>query len=290
MASFDCKKALKFEIVLGTGGFTAGGNKITIQGLRSIIHIENAGGQQLGTCRATIYGVSQSDMNSITTLAWDPQRLGLEHAQPNTITIHAIDGDKDSIVFFGNIINAWGDYSGMPEVYLNIQASVTYQQQMAPITPRLYKAPVNVASVLRELASAMNMTPENNGVDITLGQQYLHGTNMDQVYQIRDAARIDIYYDYNTLLFCPKGQARNKPSVMISAQTGMVGYPTFDSSRINVITLFRPDVLPGIPIQVISDIPRAAGKWTANILTHDLSSEMPGGKWYTRIIGMKVLQ
>lgn len=77
---------------------------------------------------------------------------------------------------------------------------------------------------------------------------------------------------------------------MISAQTGMVGYPTFDSSRINVITLFRPDVLPGIPIQVISDIPRAAGKWTANILTHDLSSEMPGGKWYTRIIGMKVLQ
>ena len=290
MTSFTNKKALKFEIVIGTGAFSGGGNKITIQGKRAMAHIEHAGGKQIGTLRATIYGVTQSDMNAITTLSWDPKRLGIAHINQNTITVHAIDGDRDSVVFYGNIINAWGEYQSMPDVYLHIQASISIYQQMTPIKPRFRKAPVDVASVLSEIAKDMNMKPENNGVNLTLGKQYLNGTNMDQVYQIRDHANIDIYFDYNILAFCPKGQSRNKFVTVISSQTGMKGYPTFDAARINVITLYRPDIIPGCPIQVITDVTRAAGNWKADILTHDLESEMPEGKWFTRIVGYKILQ
>jgi hypothetical protein len=74
MTSFTNKKDLKFIITLGTGTFgSSSNNTITLQGYRASVNIDKAGGMMMGTLKAQIYGVSQSDMTSITTLQWHPK-------------------------------------------------------------------------------------------------------------------------------------------------------------------------------------------------------------------------
>ena len=87
MPSFENPKDLLFIITLGTGTFgSSNNNQIQLQGLRAKENIEKAGGQMLGTMRAQIYGVSQSDMNSATTLQYQNQGF-----LRNTIEVFAID-------------------------------------------------------------------------------------------------------------------------------------------------------------------------------------------------------
>lgn len=65
MPSFDKKKAIRFVITLATGTFGASSaNQITLEGFRATAEIDKAGWQQMGTLRAQIYGVSQSDINA----------------------------------------------------------------------------------------------------------------------------------------------------------------------------------------------------------------------------------
>ena len=72
--SFQNKKELMFIITLGSGSVGPGGsNQVTIQGFRAVADIEKGGGMMFTTLRAKIFGVTQDDMNSITTLQWDPK-------------------------------------------------------------------------------------------------------------------------------------------------------------------------------------------------------------------------
>ena len=105
--SFDNKKALRFVITLGTGKFGSSNNdQITLQGFRASVDIDKAGGVQMGTLRAKIYGVSQSDMNTCTSFTMQAPRDGGYLYQPNTVEVFAIDGDVETLVFAGNIVNA----------------------------------------------------------------------------------------------------------------------------------------------------------------------------------------
>jgi len=92
------KKSLKFVITIKD-------QVIELEGFRAIVDIEKAGGVQMSTLRARIFGVAQADMNSITTLQWRPG-----WKIPNTVEVYAM---SDKLVFAGNIVNAWGDYQGM---------------------------------------------------------------------------------------------------------------------------------------------------------------------------------
>ena len=149
------KKRLKFIITLGTGKFGSSDNdQITLEGYRATADIDKAGGMMMGTLRARIYGVTQDDMNSITTLQWKPQEI-----IPNTVEVHAIDGDMETLVFAGNIVNAWGDYQTMPDVYLRLQAQSAFINQLKPVPPRSFKGSIDVASVMGQIARDLGYAP-----------------------------------------------------------------------------------------------------------------------------------
>ena len=151
MPSFANKKALRFIITLGTGKFgSSSNNQITLEGFRATVNIDKAGGMMMGTLHAQIYGVSQSNMKAITTLQWKPQMI-----IPNTVEVYAIDGAQESLIFQGNIVNAWGDYSQMSDVFLQIQAQTAYFHQLNPVPPTSFKGQVDVATAMAQLAQSM---------------------------------------------------------------------------------------------------------------------------------------
>ncbi len=282
MPSFDNKKELRFAITLGTGQFgSGGGNRITLQGYRATADIDKSGGVQMSTLRAKIYGVKQQDMNSITTLQWKPGSL-----IPNTVEVYAIDGTAETLVYGGNIVNAWADYQGMPDVFLHIQAMSAMFNQLKPVPPRSFKGQIDVASVMRQIAVDMGYTFENGGVDIKLSDVYLANTGLAQAQELAQMAGVAFYIDDKSLAITPSPNIpRGGVIPAISPQSGLVGYPTFDGVGVNFQTFFNPAVNFGGSIKLISDVKQAAGEWVVTSLAHRLESEKPGGAWFSTIRG-----
>lgn len=281
MPSFDSKKQLRFVITLGTGKFGSSNNdQITLQGFRAIADIDKAGGMMMGTLRAKIFGVRQVDMNSVTTLQWKPGTL-----IPNTVEVFAIDGAAETLVFAGNIVNAWADYQSMPDVYLHIQAQSAFFNALKAIPPRSFKGRVDVASVMAQIARDLGYTFENNGVTTQLTDVYLPNTGMEQAKDLARAAGCDLYLDDKILAITPPNVPRKVIVPLISPASGLVGYPTFDGVGVNFQTLFNPAVTFGGSVKLETDVQQAAGEWVVTSVGHRLESEKPGGAWFSTIRG-----
>lgn len=281
MPSFDSKKQLRFVITLGTGKFGSSNNDtITLQGFRAIADIDKAGGMMMGTLRAKVFGVKQVDMNSVTTLQW---KAGL--LIPNTVEVFAIDGAAETLVFAGNIVNAWADYQSMPDVYLHIQAQSAFFNALKAIPPRSFKGGVDVASVMAQIARDLGYIFENNGVTTQLTDVYLPNTGMEQAKDLARAAGCDLYLDDKILAITPPNVPRKVIIPLISPASGLVGYPTFDGVGVNFQTLFNPAVTFGGSVKLETDVQQAAGEWVVTSVGHRLESEKPGGAWFSTIRG-----
>lgn len=279
MGSFDNAKSLRFVITLGTGKFgSSDNNQIKLQGYRAIAQIDKAGGVQRGTLRAQIYGVSQSDMNSITTLQWGPQRR-----IQNTVEVYAIDGSTESLVFAGNITEAWGDYGSMPDVFLSICAQAAFWGQITPVRPRSFDGPADVATVMGQIARDLGMTFENNGVNVQLTDLYLANTGVEQAYELARAAGIEIFIDDKIIAISPANMPRGTIAPLISAATGLIGYPTFTAISVTFHTLFNPGIIFGGRVKIESEITRASGEWRVASVSHRLEAEKPGGAWFSMV-------
>jgi len=275
------KKRLKFIITLGTGKFGASDNdQITLEGYRATADIDKAGGMMMGTLRARIYGVTQDDMNSITTLMWKPLDTIL-----NSVVVYAIDGETETMVFAGDIVNAWGDYQTMPDVYLRMQARSGQASQLKPLAPRSYKGSIDVAMVMSGIAKELGYSFENNGVNVILTDVYLANTGLEQAKDLAHAANVDLYLDDKTLAITPANSPRGELIPEISAESGLIGYPTFDGVGVNFQTLFNPAITFGGRVKLVTDVKQAKGEWIVTSISYRLESEKPGGEWKANVKG-----
>lgn len=281
MSSFSNKKRLKFTITLGTGKFGSSGNdQVILDGLRASVDIDKAGGMQNSKLHARIFGVKVDTMNAITTLQWQ-----LNSLLKNTVEVTAIDGDVETVVFAGNIITAWGDYASIPDAYLQIQAQAAFYNQLAPVPPVSIKGPVDVPSLMQQIATKMGYKFENSGVVAKLSDIYLANTGKEQAYELAKMAGCDIVIDDQVLAIMPRGGARRGQIPLINKLTGLIGYPTFDGVGVQFSMLYSPAVTFGGKIKLETDIPRANGEWNVGSIAYRLESERPGGAWYANVRG-----
>ncbi len=281
MTSFVDKKRLRFVITLSTGRFgNTENDTVTLEGFRATADINKAGGMMMGTLRAVVYGVSQQVMNTVTTLQWKPDSL-----IPNTVQVFAIVGTAETLVFAGNIINAWGDYDGQPDVFLQIQAQSAYFSQLIAVQPRSFKGGIDAATVMQQIAASMGLVFENNGVNVQLSDVYLDNTDTEQARDLARMADIDLYIDDTVLAITPRNAPRAAVVPVISSATGMISYPTFDGIGVNFRALFNPAVTFGGLIRVETDVVRAAGEWIVTSINHRLECEKPDGAWFSQIRG-----
>ena len=284
MPSFDNKKQLRFVITLGSDNpkfDEAGADQIILQGYRATVICENAGWVQMGELRAEISGMSQSDMNAITSYP-----LRITEATRNKIVVYAIDGKQESVVFAGNMVKAWPDYSRMPDVCFRIQARAAYSSALQTVAPRSFKGGSNVADIMRQIATSMGLVFENSGVNVMLSDVYLANTDLEQARDLAKAAGIELNIEKNVLSIWPKGSYRNALIPLVSADTGLIGYPSFDGTFLIFDTLYNPSFITGGLIKVESDNLPAKGQWQILKMAHRLESEKPGGAWFSSVVGV----
>lgn len=284
-ASFDNIKDLMFVVTLGTGTFgSSNNNQITMQGFRASVSVDKGGGQMMPHLSAQIYGVSQSDMNAITTLQY--QAISVDFI-PNTISVYAIDGAQNTLIFQGNLINAWGNYQNMPDVFLSLEAQACYLNQLTVIGPSSYQGTADTATIMGNLAGQMGYTFENNlTTPIPLSNPYLPGTGIDQARALARAAGIWWGVDNGVLWITPQYTPRASSTTVpsIGPDSGLKGYPTFDGRGYIIFEcLFNPAITFLGQVQLITSIPKASGQWMVLSVAHKLESQKYGGSWFSTV-------
>jgi hypothetical protein len=276
--------AVSFE--LGEGSFgESGSDAIKLSGpLRAAAEITATGGPAYSTCHLAIYGMTLSHMNKLSTLG---MRVAI--MRKNVLTVEAGDvGGGLSVAYRGQIIDAWGDFNAQPEVAFYVNAGAGALAALKPIPVTTYNGLADVATIMKGLASQAGLGFTNDGVASHLIDPYFPGTIREQMRRCAEAAGINWDdSDGKTLAIWPSGGFRGGDIPIISADTGMIGYPSFTQSGIELTTLYNPSINFGQRIKVKSSLTAANGTWYIQGITHSLQSEMPGGEWNSRIVAVE---
>lgn len=270
------RKFINVTIQLEKGNFNKGSNKATIKGHRVAVAIEQNGSPDAGKATCSIYGLPLSDMNQLTQLPFMSEAIG-----KNSILIEAGEGDDTpKKAFSGTIFAAFADIHA-PIAALRVDAMAGLYNAVAPAKPMTAQGSQDVAQLLGQIAQQGQLTLENNGVNCKVRDQYLPGSNRQQIKRLAEAAGINWLIENDTLAIWPKNGSRKSTVPVVSPKTGLVGYPRYTASGIEVVTTWNPNLLYGGSVKVESDLTPACGTWYIVNIAHELESETPNGKWFT---------
>ena len=262
------------------------GSVLSYTGLRISAQITQMNGEVAGQADVKIWGMTLAHMNQLSainsTVMW---------YQNNRIKISAGDEINGmSQIFEGQITDGWAELNGQPNCYLHIAAlSQGTKSKTSDATPTSTVGATSVVSILSGIASKIGYDLVNHDVGITLPKTYVPGTYGTQIAKICEAAHLYWSVINNKLHIWPqKSPADTNGAVLLSAETGMVGYPSYTSSGLAVTSIFNPNIQFGKTITIKSIITPANGNFIVwGIVTHVLESEMPGGAWYTQLIAYR---
>ena len=275
------KKKLALTITLGTGTFGAQvGSTVTLTDLRMFADISSPCGESMGALHLRVFGLTQSMMNQLTVIG----PFGQVKEKNEVLLEAGDDASGMTTVFQGTIFSAFADYSGAPDVPFNIIAYVGVGLAIKPVVASSYPGSADVAFIMKTIATNANMAFVNEGVSVQIATPYFPGTALQQIRACARAAQINHKIEFNKLTIWPKGRAVSGDGTpLIAPETGMVGYPALSSQGMTVKTLFTPKIVLGGAIQVKSSLPMATGTFNVFNYTHNLSSEAPGGPWFTTV-------
>ena len=262
-----------------------GSNTVTLTDLRMQATITELGPPAASSATVQVWGMQQSLMQQLSSLGTRAPYYTLN----NSVTVSAgPSGGPLSVVFTGTISDCYADFGGAPDVVFNINGLSGSYEKVRPVPATSMTGSVDVAQLMAGFATQMGFGFENNGVQgVKLPGAYYAGSALDQAYEAAaDAGIIMAVVPGPVLAIWPGNGYRSGVVPLISAATGMVGYPAFAGSagQIALRTLFNPSVRFGGLVQVQSTIsPQATGTWFVSSLSHSLSALMPDGDWFTDI-------
>jgi hypothetical protein len=278
------KKIIQITFTLGSKTFagTNGSNTLTISGLRTDFTMEQTGGVSRDAVGIEIFGLTPSQMNDLATYGMPP-----DAQYNNKISVSAGDNESGlSLVYAGDIIEAYADYDEAPEVRFIVRAMVGAYLGVAPAQPASYAGTVDAATIMGNIATLMGLTLENSGINVKLLNSYLCGSLFDQAKQVAQAGNFFATMDTvrGVLAIWPKEGARDGALLLISPEAGLVGYPKFNYGGVIFRCLYNPNLVFGREIQLQSSLQHACGKWVPMTVRTTLATETPGGPWFQDVV------
>lgn len=293
------RRKIDVQIVLNGDTFDGSNDTITLTGLRvqaTILSYEGGTTPAVAQAQMRISGMRGDDMAKLSTLGFESGTY-----IKNLITVTAGDDVNGMAqVFSGGITNATVDYNSQPDVGVDIIAFAGYWEKIKSVAGRSIKGTVDVADALSAICATAGLTLINNGVTAKLSNHASSGTAMDQIADICYSAGIPWRVFGKTVSIWPKGGSADSTIIDMSPKNGMVGYPMYTAQGVDTVSVFNPAIEVGRRMKVSTSIPNlnpnaqrsfinktAAipgddGTYSIFAVHHDLESETPGGKWFTR--------
>lgn len=260
--------------------FAQGGNTVTLANLRTSCKIVKAGGYSDSTMQLTIYGMTRSTMDRLSTLG-----MQINLTPKNPITVKAgNEGSPLGVVFVGYIMTAYADFDASPNVSFNITAHTLAPDGAINVAPTSFNGNADVATIMAGFAAQMGLKFENNGIDIKVPSPYYWGSVKAQAQACVTQAGIAWNGGDNGILaIWPKFGSRGGAIPLIAPETGLVGYPAYNAYGLMLKTVFNPSIGLGGKVEVKSSLKPANGTWAVYYIDYDLESLVPRGQWLSMI-------
>lgn len=309
-AGFSARRVdVTFTIASGGLGAGAGGaDSVTLSGLRCQAHVVTAALPTGCSLSLRIAGMTPDLMNRLSLLAALP--VGGDATKkpvaPNTVTLSAGNGDATCVVFAGMVADAYADFSGAPDVTFIVSATSLALLQVWPLPATSHAGTCDYADMLADIATGCGLGFRNGGFHHVATDYYNYGSARDQIERIRAATHARIVVDGNVLSVWPAADAdaATGDAVVISAPTGMIGYPSYNQYGVTVDTLFNPALRLWTPVSLQADYVSGAaggaagnisgatqdgwrmaanGMWLPYAISHELDTMLPGGMWRSSV-------
>ena len=281
MVSTYSLKDIRVSVALDKDGAN---NQYVFQGFATNVSISKTGGVDFATAQVEIYGLTLSVMGQLTTLAFKPL-----NRRWNAIEIAAGEQGSDlPVIFRGCVTVAYADLNGSSPV-LKIEAQVGAYPILEPASTVSITGSQDAGAFIQSQSAQAGFDFQNDGVQGTLSDMTIYGDPITKIRTAADAVGADVVFDDDKTVLVPKDGVRRAEGgiPVVSAATGMIGYPTFTNQGIQCKTFFRPELHVAAAVQVETIVPHASGVWKITQLTHSLSAHNPGSSaWETSFEGM----
>lgn len=274
------KKDIRVTFQLGADNFNNTNNTKIISGLACSFNIEQVAAPDFCKVQGKIYNMNIDDIAKLTTLSFEP----LAVTKRNLIKIETTENNIDfTTVFVGEIENAFGDFNAAPDIALTINAmSGTYAMKL-PASPISSKGTTQVKDLFDKLAMQAGYKLETD-ITASVNNIYLQGSVMQQIYALARAVGAKVIIDNDILRVMKKDESLKNGTVLINAESGLIGYPTFSNQGIILSCEYNPRIKQQGLIQVESIVPKATGSWRVIKINHIIAANIPaGGEWKTQI-------
>lgn len=258
---------------------SANGKTVKLEGLRCSAVITNPGGNSaFGQLQLQVWGMTLNQMNEYSSTG-----SNMVAVQDQSVTVTAGNqGGSLNQVFSGTLISSFIDLSNPPEVSFVCAAVAGYYNKAAPSAPNTYEGSQKAEDIIRALAGQIGYAFENkNGATAVVQNQYLSGSIIDQMQAVARAASFPMVIENNLVTIFPNNGTRDDIVINLSAETGLVGYPSYWEAGFVVKSEFNPIIAIGRIINLKSQLPKANGKFPIQYVTHELSTLTPDGPWFT---------
>lgn len=279
MSESFTQKILETHLTVASGSFGGKGNTKIIRGLATDVSIERPGLPDKDKARVKIYNLPLSDMEQLTTLAFRPLEV-----RKNIVRILAGEENNLSEVFSGDITNAFANFNNAPDPSFEIEALCGYYASIQPSSPTSISGSTPVSDVISKIAKQIGYSFINQGVTSSLRNAVLNGSPMEQAINAAKQVGAQLLINDTTMTLLNKDEALSGNAVLLTKDTGMIGYPTFNNEGIVVTSLYNPAFKFNSLIKVESIVPKATGVWRITKLTHNLSAFNPASsQWISEI-------
>lgn len=259
-----------------------GQEAITFKDFAVSVSIDKSGCPAYPKASVVLKGLSLNTMERLTHLGFKSFSL-----KRNKINISAGQKGKTlSVIFKGEIVNAWADFNAAPSPVFKIEANCGLFPALIPQPPISVNGNQTVTGLIDQITKEIGYTLENNDITASIKDCIIDGDPVTKMRRIVDAVGVDLIFDdEKVVLIKNHGTRKTQGSVpLINATNGMIGYPTFTNNGINVSTFFRPDLRIGANFKLETIVPRASGTWKITGLRHELCANDPGSQsWKTNI-------
>lgn len=273
-------KTIRTTITLGKGTFGGGGNSKIIEGLATDVDITKPGLPEKNSASVSIANISLADMEQMTFLAFQPLQ-----SLKNLITIEAGEQGKTlATVFKGEITSAYADYGSVPDVEFKIEAlSGGYAAQIGA-KPISVKGNAKAADLIKQFAKEIGYTFKNEGVAASVRNAVFNGSPIEKARSVADEVGAELLIDDDSMILMPYDKPRSGGAVLLTPETGLIGYPSFTSDGISFSCFFNPNLKQGGQVKIENIVPRASGYWKITKLSHKLTAyRTGGGSWYSSV-------
>lgn len=278
--SFRIRK-LKAQITLSKGEFKGGqGNSYMISDLAMTAKIDKSGPPSFGKATMEIYGLPLEIMEQLSTLNMHPMFV-----RRNYLNIFAGD-DVDGFheVYKGTITKASADFNGAPDIKFSIESQMGFFGSVTAQGENVVSGSQPVANFIKAQATKAGLTFENQGVTASVKNAVFSGSPIEQARQAANQVGAELVIDDGKAYLIKNGASRKGNVPILSAETGLLGYPVMAQNGIELKAIFNPDFRFAGLIEIKSQVPKVSGQWRIIKLSHSLSSNLPnGGAWESKM-------